>query len=366
MHRAPIIALIVLAIVATACSGSPTAPSVASLSSSPEPDTAHPSEPEPTGAATASPSASPSPSASTEVLPGESWIAFQTSGSGGYGVYLIREDGTGMHLWPSGIAGGFEHPDWSPDGERIMVNSVETDGTEDVWSANVDGSDAVRLVDCVAPCVWADEAAWSPNGTKVAFQRLVVDEDVFRSTLEILDVTTGAVTVVLTMPELEVILAPRWSPNGERVVVEVIRLPVPSLEVEPDGGGIGVVNLTATTPVVEMLVPFTTFAQSPDWSPDGTQLIYAQPSVADAGNLDLHVVAPDGTGARRLTDLAAERASAIQPAFAPDGDRILFLLSRPDREEAVMALADLDGSNVRPATPEGYQDGFHPRLRPIP
>lgn len=361
MHRAPVIALIVLAVVATACGGPPATASVAPAPPSPAAPPA-PATAEPTATA----AASPSPSVSTEVLAGESWIAFQTASANGYGVYLMRNDGAGMHWWSSGIVGGGEHPGWSPDGQRILVNSLELDGTEDVWSANVDGSDAVRHVDCVAPCVWADEAAWSPDGTMIAFQRLVVDTDVFRSTLEIMDVATGTVTVVLTMPALQVVLAPRWSPDGERVVVEVVHVPEPSSEVDPDGGGIGVVDLSATKPVVEMIVPFTTFAQSPDWSPDGAQLIYAQPSAADAGKLDLHVVAPDGTGARRLTDLVAEGASAIQPAYAPDGDRILFLLSRPDKEETVMAMVDLDGSNIRPATPNGYQDGFHPRLRPVP
>jgi Tol biopolymer transport system component len=358
VRHALIIALIVsLAGCATnAADGAATAsPSV------PVPSTAPSTAPAPTTTAP-----SPSPSASTDLLPGESWIAFQTSGAGGYGVYLIREDGTGLHHWPSGIAGGYEHPDWSPDGRRIMVNSVELDGTEDVWSANVDGSDVIRHIDCAAPCVWADEAAWSPDGTTIAFQRLVVDGDLFRSTLELVDVASGEVTVVVTMPEQQVVLAPRWSPDQERLVVEVIHLPEASVEVEPDGGGIGVVDLTAATPAVDLIVPLETFAQSPDWSPDGTQLIYAQPSTADASKLDLHLIEPAGSGERRLTDLAATGASAIQPAFAPDGDRILFLLSRPGREETVMALVDRDGSNVRPATPNGYQDGYHPRLRPIP
>lgn len=359
------LALIVLPVVALACGGTPPSASVAQPSSpaASSPASLPSSTPEPVATATAS--ASPSPSAPAEVLPGESWIAFQTQGADGYGVYLVRDDGSGMHFWPSGIVGGYEHPDWSPDGTRIMVNSIELDKTEDVWSANVDGSEAIRLVDCVDPCVWADEAAWSPDGARIAFQRLVVDGDVFRSTLEILDVATGRVTVVLTMPELQVVLAPRWSPDGDRVVVEVIQLPEASLEVDPSGGGIGVVDLTAPTPRVDLIVPLTTLAQSPDWSPDGTQLVYAQPSAPD-GKLDLHAIAPDGTGARRLTDLAAEGASAIQPAFAPGGDAILFLLSRPGKDETVMALVDLDGSNVRPATPKGYQDGAHPRLRPVP
>jgi Tol biopolymer transport system component len=356
------LALITVGVALSACGGTPTVPSAAGPSASTPPATVAPA----TIAPTPLPIASPAPSADTQVLPGESWIAFQTSGAGGYGVYLIREDGTGMHQWPSGIAGGYEHPDWSPDGERIMVNSIESDGTEDIWIAGVDGSDPTRLVDCVAPCVWVDEAAWSPDGTKVAFQRLVVDVDVFRSTLEILDVATGGVTEVLAMPGSHVVLAPRWSPDGQRVVVEVIDLATPSLEADLVGGGIGVVDLTEARPAVEMLVPFETFAQSPDWSPNGEELIYAQPSAADGGLLDLHGIAPDGTGERRITDLAANGESAIQPAFAPEGDRIVFLLTRSGRQETVMALVDRDGSNVRPATPAGYQDGYHPRLRPTP
>jgi Tol biopolymer transport system component len=361
VRRAPVaaLALITVAVALFACGGTPSssAPSASTAPATAAPGTIAPTPP---------PTISPAPSASTEVLPGESWIAFQTSGAGGYGVYLIREDGTGMHQWPSGIAGGYEHPDWSPDGQRIMVNSIELDGTEDIWVAGVDGSDPVRLLDCVAPCIWADEAAWSPDGRSVAFQRLVQDGDAVVSTLEILDLATGAAKVVLTMPANEVVLAPRWSPDGERVVVEVVHLPASSLEVDPDGGGIGVVDLTATAPVVEMLVAFETFAQSPDWSPDGEELIYAQPSAADADLLDLHGIAPDGTGERRITDLAANGDSAIQPAFAPDGDRIVFLLTRSGRQETVMAIVDRDGSNLGPATPAGYQDGYHPRLRPVP
>lgn len=347
MSRALVVSMIALALIASACGGTPSS-------------AAPPS-------ATDTPASSPGPTASatTEVLPGESWVAFQTNGANGYGVYLVREDGSGLHHWPSGIAGGYEHPDWSPDGQRILVNSVEADGTEDLWSANVDGSDAIRHLDCVAPCVWADEAAWSPDGTRIAFQRLVDGDGGLISTLEILDVATGGTTEVLTMPELQVVLAPRWSPDGTHVVVEVVHLPEPSLDVDPDGGGIGVVDLTAAAPVVELLVPLTTFAQSPDWSPDGPQLIYAQPSSADPGLLDLHAIGPDGTGERRITDLAANGDSAIQPAYAPDGERILFLLTRTGRQETVMALVDLDGSDVRPATAAGYQDAFHPRLRPV-
>jgi Tol biopolymer transport system component len=356
-------ALIVSTALIVACAGTPPAASVAPTTT---PAPASPASTAPEPSVTASAPASASPSAPAAVLPGESWLAFQTNGANGYGVYLLREDGTGLHHWPSGIVGGYEHPDWSPDGQRIMVNSIENDGTEDIWSADVDGSDVVRHVDCVAPCVWADEAAWSPDGARIAFQRLVVDDDVFRSTLEILDVATGDVAVILTMPGAQVVLAPRWAPDGQRIVVEAIELAEPSLEADLVGGGIGVVDLAAQAPTVDLIVPLTTFAQSPDWSPDGTEVIYAQPSAGDADLLDLHGIAPDGGGERRITDLAATGGSAIQPAFAPDGERIVFVLTRSGQEESVVALVDVDGSDLRPATPAGYRDGYHPRLRPTP
>ena len=165
------------------------------------------------------------PSAPPAVLDGESWLVLQTMSAAGYGVHFVRPDGTGLHRWSAAVPGTHEHPDWSPDGQRILLNSVAEDGTEDLWVGGVDGSDAHVLLECAAPCIWVDEAAWSPDGTQVAFQRLVGDATgKLTSTLELLDVATGATSVVLTMPTQEVVLQPRWSPDGERIVVEAIHL----------------------------------------------------------------------------------------------------------------------------------------------
>lgn len=334
-----------------------------SLVPTPTPATDPPVTLTPTPApATARPTKPPLPTP----RPGEAWIAFQTNSAAGYGVHLIRPDGTGFHRWPSGIAGTHEHPSWSSDGGRILLNTIDPDGTEDLWIGNADGTEAQRILDCVDPCLSADEPAWSPDDRKVAFQRLVADEGGFRSTLEVLDVATGDVTVVLTMPEREIILAPRWAPNGASVVVEVIHLPQASLDVDPDGGGIGIVDLTAATPVVDLIVPFDTFAQSPDWSPIDDLIVFAQPSGPDQGAADIVAIRPDGTGRRNVTDVAKDGALAVQPAFTPDGQRVLFVLTRSGRRETVMAVVGIDGSALGPIGGSDYRDGFHPRLRPTP
>lgn len=363
----PIIAApIAFALVVSACGGTAGTGSLApsqAVAPSPIATTA----PAPTSEPAAS-SAPPSPerTALPSILPGEAWIAFQTMSAAGYGVHLIRPDGTGFHRWPSGIPGRHEHPDWSPDGSRILLNTVDSDGTEDLWTANADGSDRTRIVDCVTPCLWADEAAWSPDELMIAFQRGVLADGELRSTLEILDLAAGDVRVVLTMPIKQLLLAPRWAADGRRLAVEVIQVPDAAAEGEPVGGAIGIVDLDASTPKVTLLTDLDNFANNPDWSPTEDLIVFSQPAGVDRSLADLVVVSPDGKGLRTVIALVDQGAVAIHPAFTPDGKRILFLLTRAGKQETVMAVVDLDGSDLGPATGSDYRDGFHPRLRPTP
>ena len=309
---------------------------------------------------TARPTATPLPS----ILPGEPWIAFQTTTAAGYGIHLIRPDGTGLHRWPSGIAGTQEHPDWSHDGERILLNAVDGEGIHDLWIANADGTDATRIVDCVAPCIWANEPSWSPDDQTVAFHRGVLTDGELRSTLELINVATGDVRVVLTMPSKQVVLQPRWSPDGNRLAVEVVHLPEATAEAEPDGGAIGVVDLDDAKPEVTFLMDFETFAQSPDWSPTDDLIAFAQPSGPEGAQADIVAVRPDGSGRRLITDVAKDGAAAVQPAFTSDGQRLLFILTRAGKQESVMAVVGVDGSNLGPIGGSDYRDGSHARLRP--
>jgi Tol biopolymer transport system component len=296
------------------------------------------------------------------VLDGEAWLAVQTQTAAGYGVHLVRPDGTGLHRWPAPVPGTHEHPDWSPDGQRILLNAVMPDRTEDLWVGEADGSDTRLLLDCVAPCIWLDEAAWSPDGTEIAVQRLTRgDGGGFTSTLERLDVATGVTTVILTMPAQEVVLAPRWSPDGRRLVVEHLHLVADDIDADIDRGGIGVVDLDEAEPVV---TPITDgdLENSPDWSPDGALVLWSRPGAE--GGSDVWVAAPDGRGARRVTDLAGSGSGADQPAFTPDGTGIVFVWSEPGGPTRI-GQVELDGCGLRSATGDRAIDGMHPRLRPL-
>jgi dipeptidyl aminopeptidase/acylaminoacyl peptidase len=55
---------------------------------------------------------------------------------------------------------------WSPDGGKIAFRSRHDNGFTQVWVMNADGSNPTRLT---AESLGSGEAAWSPDGTKIAY-----------------------------------------------------------------------------------------------------------------------------------------------------------------------------------------------------
>jgi WD40-like Beta Propeller Repeat len=306
--------------------------------------------PETPTAASAPPTSTPTP---LGIPAGESWIAIQSNGL----IHLVRPDGSGDHAPFPVIAGGEQfHPDWSPDGDHL---SWTIRGTTDViWVGYVDGSNPRLLVDCQAPCVRADEAAWSPDGRSLIFQRMVDRDGVGVSTLELVDVETGTSRVVLAAQPAHAFYQPRWSGDGTRVVTEYATTADASADSEIVGVALAVVDVTATSPVVRPITKASDLTNSPDWSWATGRIVFAQPSTAQGfdGPSDLVVIRPDGTGSRHVRSVDDQTP---QPAWSPDGSRILYL--EPDSTPWTVAQ---DGTDPQPAISGGSYPGGHPRYRP--
>ena len=58
----------------------------------------------------------------------------------------------------------------------------------------------------------------------------------------------------------------------------------------------------------------------PDWSPDGTRILFTRVATSGA-NSDIYVMNADGSGQTRLTD---NPAFDFWPVWSPDGTRIAF------------------------------------------
>jgi Tol biopolymer transport system component len=325
------------------------------------PATTAPSE----SAASAAP---PSAAGETQAADGP-WIAYQQrAANGGYGVHLVQLDGSGIH-WPvSAVPGKFqEHPDWSPDGKRLVFAVTDANNTKHIWVADLDGSHAEPIVDCEAPCAWADEPAWSPDGKSIAFQRTAVNGATRTSTIERWDVSAKVAHVVITAAAGMTFYAPRWAPDGHALVAED-STNGKTLDDPPAANSIAIIDLSGSAPTLHDLTDASRLANNPDWSPLGDLIVFCLPAphAGFDGPADLYVMAPSGGAMRRLTTLVEAGGRAVQPTFAPDGLSVLFVVDDPAGPKQGLASVAIAGGDIRPAAGSDYIGGVHPRLQPKP
>jgi dipeptidyl aminopeptidase/acylaminoacyl peptidase len=318
---------------------------------------------EPSVSAPASPSrVVPTATPPPVVGPGEPWVVYQ-SGQ----IMLVRPDGTDTHplLTSTAATGPQLHPDWSPDGTRLAFAADAPDGTRDVWVANVDGSGLERVFDCATPCGWADDPAWAPDGARLVWQQGTSIDEAGNGvgTLEMLDLASGDRTTVFTAAPTEYLYVPRWSPDGRYVVVELDRFASARLDEDRIAEAtVGIVDLEAPTPTFDPVAPWDPGGGSPDWSPDGTSILYVRPEGGERS--DVWVVPVAGGEARRLTTFADDGGRTLQPTWTPTGESVILVAEtaigepRAAMVPATGGAVELIGADEVPRT--------HPRLRPVP
>ena len=297
------------------------------------------------------------------VQPGEEWILYQDDQ---LKASLVRPNGTGGHSPTLDMPGGDQtNPDWSPDGQRIALIMADDDGTEDLWVVDVDGANPERILDCADPCRNADDPSWMPDGQSIIYSRNAYDPsgEVSQATLEVVQVATGDVQVLLGPESTTLFSGVRPAPDGSAAVVEVADKAGTEPNAEVTGVTLSVVDLSTADHTVTGITDPALFAVTPDWSPDGTLISYSALAAAGDTSPDLFTIHPDGTQITQVTQLAADGGSAIHPTFTPDSARVVFVADLGTGGGG-LAQVDLNGANLGPATSDGYRSGNHPRIRP--
>lgn len=242
-------------------------------------------------------------------------------------------------------AGGAASGRWAADGQAVYFLSSRG-GSSQVWRADAQGQAAVQVttlaVDVVAFRV-------SPDGRGLILSLPVfVDCDTLQCTKDRIDADARSPSTVSGYDRMPLRQFDHWN-DGRRQ----------HLFVQPlNGSGLAdgpprdlMAGLDADTPSQPQGVEGEFVI-----SPDGRTIVYSTQTqgVGETftDNTDLFRVSIDGGAAVNLTP--ANRAPDGAPAFSPDGRRLAWLAGKREHlrgDQAVIMVADADGSNPRPLAP---------------
>jgi Tol biopolymer transport system component len=237
-------------------------------------------------------------------------VAFASSRDGNNEIYLMNPDGSGQVRLTNNPALDYT-PAFSPDGTRIAFSS-DRDGNQEIYVMNADGSGQTRLTNNPALDYFP---AWSPDGARIAFTRQVT-----ATNLEVFLMNangTGEANITNNPANDQM---PAWSPDGSKLVFASDRDDTHLELYTMNPNGSGVTRLTNNPGGVDYY---------PAWSPDGTKIAFTTDRVSNPHSYDfaLEVFVMNANGTNQ-TNLTNNGRGDLNPAWAPDGSKIIFASDR--------------------------------------
>jgi Tol biopolymer transport system component len=226
---------------------------------------------------------------------------------------LQLTSGSGRHLCP----------DYSADGRQLVFCS-NVSGAFELWTVKQNGTKATQLTHFGAFAIFPD---FSPDGSTIAFSGWL--DEPANDQIFVVDAATGVAPTQLTScpaahPDC-FNSYPVWSPDGSKLAFS--HADGFDQDDNPLNEQIWVSNANGSNahPITTGPAPKD---QVPDWSPDGTKIVYTNGYIGSGG---IWTVNADGSGAHQLTGCAATDPSPCPggddwgTAWSPDGTKIAFL-----------------------------------------
>lgn len=235
-------------------------------------------------------------------------------------------------IWVYGVAGAFRGmirhlgvgntPTWSPDDSRIayMVNPGNPDSVEPgVWIMNADGTNKRRIGQG-----WYTR--WSPDGQEICVQNVETNPH----SLRLYSPENGTQREILGGDIGVMFGGANWSADGQKLITLVQRdgeQQLITIDASGDADSISVIYRESTGD--------RTLVGPPVLSPDGSEILFAiqehsnpQQHTSRWSNTFIYVISADGTSDPRL--LEGQRIGRINRSFDwhPDGSKIIFSSER--------------------------------------
>jgi TolB protein len=278
-----------------------------------------------------------------------------------WSIDTMNADGSARRELTSGGAAA-----WSADGTKIAFGrGAVRDGVgwrnAAVYLMNADGS-GESLVTSGGVQELNPRPSLSPDGRRIVFERCVqgstggcIDSDLFTSNID----GSG---VELLVGRFGLDSDPDWSPDGSKIVFW-------------DDNGIWVVNADKTGLRHICCGEFPSWsccAESPSWSPNSSKIVFQSnrhvPRPCELCPDEIYVMNADGSGQTRLTN---DPLPEWFPTWSPDGKKIAWehLYCAPSCTGADIYVMNADGTGAVNVTNNGPGSGdyeIYPDWQPIP
>ncbi len=235
-------------------------------------------------------------------------------------VFLMNPDGSGQANLTS--SDQFEvDPAWSPDGTKIAFSVVSLDQRQaGIFVMNADGSRRQQLTSTGLAC----GPSWSPDGAKIAYATMPLTGDLAGTVLSVMDADGK------NSKRIGAGLAPAWSPDGKRILFT-------SLEKGGKEARLGLMDADGRNPLL-----LESKGMMGAWSPDGARI-----ACMTTGEPVSQIAVMNADGSNFVLLTTDRELMAASPRWAADGRRIYFQgISLPGARSGIYAM-DADGKNLK-------------------